>query len=328
VRKYRIGILGTGEIAERMAITLNQLRKTVELYAIASRTPVRAKQFAQKHGIKQFYGSYFELVCDNEVDFVYVATPHAFHFENAKLALNHGKHVLCEKPFTINSKEASYLFNLANHKGLFINEAMWTKFLPIMDQLKQTIHTGAIGQVKSLVLSFGKRLNHVPRLFDPALAGGALLDICIYPITFTMEIFGDEYENIYSSVQYLESGVDAHESLIITYKNRTMATVHATQIACTDRGGSIYGTDGYIKIDNINNPEIISVYDCSHNLIKKIERPKQVTGLEYEIIASIDAIRKKEKECYQHPHSDTLKIMHIMDTLRNEWGLIYPNEKS
>ena len=320
-----IGIIGAGGIARKMAHTINGMQEAT-VYAIASRTKEKAVAFANDFDIPKAYGSYEEMVQDPKVDLVYVATPHSHHYEHMKLALEHDKPILCEKPFTVNAKEAREILDLAKTRNVMVAQAMWTRYLPMRPMLNEVVASGIIGEVKSLTANLGYVINHIPRMALPELAGGALLDVGVYTINFALMVLGEEIEKIDSSVIFTPTGVDAQNSITLTYPNNVMAMLHSTQMAKTDRRGMIFGTKGYIEVQNINNPEAIRVYDMNNKLIKEIEQPSQITGFEYQVKASIAAINAKSIECPEHPHKEILRIMDIMDTLRAQWGLVYPFE--
>lgn len=178
-----------------------------------------------------------------------------------------------------------------------------------------------------LTANLGYMISNKKRLTDPALAGGTLLDLGVYTLNFAAMMFGREIERMESSCILTDSGVDASESITITYKDGRMAVLNCTMNGLSDRRGVIYGPKGYIAIENINNFAAVSVYDTTYKAIKSEKAPKQITGYEYEINACLEAIEKGEKECWEMPHKETVFIMKQMDELRAQWGVIYPFEK-
>jgi len=321
----RIGILGAGNIARKMALTVNGMNEATA-YAIASRSLEKAEKFASDFKMDKAYGSYEALLTDPKVDLVYIATPHSHHYEHIKLALNHNKPVLCEKSFTVNATQAEEVINLAREKKLLLAEAIWTRYLPMRKMLDDVLSSGIIGEVKSLTANLGYVIHHIPRMADPHLAGGALLDVGVYTINFALMVLGDQIEKIDSSVMFTETGVDAQNSIVFEYKGKAMAMLHSSQMASTDRRGMIFGDKGYIEVKNINNPEVIRVFDTEHKLIKEVSQPPQITGFEYQVQACFEAIRSKSVECPQMPHSEILRVMGLMDTLRVQWKMKYPME--
>lgn len=325
--KFNVGIMGAGNIAGVMANTLNKM-KNVKCYAVASREQVKADAFAGKYGCKKAYGSYEELVMDKKVDLIYIATPHSEHFDNAKLCIEHGKPVLCEKAFTANASQAEELIRLAKEKGVFLAEAIWTRYMPMLATIKEVIGSGIIGDPKTLTANLGYVIDSVPRLQDPALAGGALLDVGVYTLNFALMIFGNDIGQIVSNCTYTKSGVDEQNSVTLQYEDGKVAHLNSSMVSISDRKGIIYGTKGFAIVENINNFESITVYDASYKKIAFYKAPKQISGYEYEVEASIRAVREKKLECPQMPHSETLRVMKLMDGIRREWNIVYPFEKT
>lgn len=321
----KIAILGAGSIARSMATTINGLDEAVN-YAVASRDYNKAEAFAKEFGFEKAYGSYEEMLMDPEVDIVYVATPHSHHYEHAKLCLNHGKHVLCEKAFAINTKQAEEMFALAIEKNLLLTEAIWTRYMPLRKTLNGIISSGIIGTVNMLTANLGYTLDHVQRMLEPSLAGGALLDLGVYPLNFALMAFGNDIEKITSTAVLTDKGVDAQNSITLSYKDGKMAVLNSTMLSQTDRQGIISGSKGFIVAENINNCERIRVYDFNRKEIACYEAPKQITGYEYEVLACIKAIKEGKIECDEMPHAETIRVMKIMDILRKEWGVVYPGE--
>ena len=322
----RVGIMGTGKIAGVMAGTIKKM-KNVKCYGVASRSEERAKKFAEEYGIKVAYTSYEEMMLDDKIDLVYIATPHSEHYANMKLCIENGKNVLCEKSFTANAPQAEEVLSLAREKGVFVAEAMWTRYMPMMTTIKGIINSGIIGEPTMLTANLGYPVSDKERLTNPALAGGALLDLGVYTLHFASMIFGKEIEKTESSCILTSSGVDASESITLKYKDGRMAVLNCTMHAVSDRRGVIYGPKGYIVIENINNFESITVYDAGYKPGKTIKAPKQITGYEYEVYSCLEAIEKGQKECWEMPHEETFRIMKQMDALRAQWGVIYPFEK-
>ena len=320
-----IAILGAGEIAVKMAMTLQHL-KGVNCYAVASRDPLRAQAFADKYGFRQAYGSYLDMLNDEYVDLVYIATPHSHHYEHIKMSLEHGKHVLVEKPFTANAAQAEEVLLMAERSGLFLAEAMWSRYMPMVDTIRDVVSSNLIGRITSLCANVGFPLENKERLRRPELAGGALLDVGCYALHFASMIFGDQLKSISASCTKLDTGVDAQETIMLTYTDGRMANLFATMLSETDRRAMIYGTNGFIEIENIINFESIRVYNLERKVIAEYAAPYQVTGYEYEVMAAMDAIRDGYTECYQLPHEVILHMMRMMDNLRSAFGVVYPFE--
>lgn len=323
--ELKVGILGAGAIAGTMAKTLQKMKKA-EAYAVASRDLEKAIKFASANGVEKAYGSYEEMLEDKKVGLVYIATPHTMHFEHAKLCIDYGKPVIVEKPFCVNAKQAEELFAYAKAKGVFITEAIWTRYLPMRETIDDLLFGGIIGEPKILTANLGYEITGKERLRSMELAGGALLDVGIYPLHFAMMVFGHDIKEIVSTCTYFETGVDASDSITIHYKDGKMAILSASMVATSDRQGIIQGTDGYMIIENINNYETITVYNNAHKKILVKKRPKQITGFEYEIEACRIALKDKELETDYAPHKETIRALSIMDKLRHKWGIKYPCE--
>lgn len=321
----KVGIMGTGRIASVLAETMVQMPE-ICLYGAASRSLEKAEDFAARFSIKKAYGSYEELAADSEVQLIYIATPHSEHSTNAKLCLEHGKHVLCEKSFAANYSQAKEMIDLAQEKNLMITEAMWVRYMPMADTLKEVLASGIIGEPMTLTANLAYLVSDKHRIVAPELAGGALLDVGVYTLNFASLVFGDEITDITSSVIKTETGVDAQNSITLLYPGGKMAVLNSSIQVLSDRQGMIYGTKGFMVVENINNFESICVYNTDRKLVGSYQRPEQITGYEYQVLASKDAIERGWTECPQMPHQTTLHVMKVMDELRKQWGIRYPFE--
>ncbi len=321
----KLGILGAGNIARKMAATVNEMEH-VEAYAVASRDLQKAREFAQKWNVRKAYGSYEEMLSDPEIDLVYVCTPHSLHFEHMMMCLDKGKHVLCEKSFTMNAEQARKVLAYGREKKLLVAEAIWTRYLPMRLVLDQILERRVIGEPHALTANLCYPVKGVKRLTNPALAGGALLDVGVYPINFAMMVFGNNIESIESSCIKTDSGVDESNSITLTFKGDKMAVLHSSMVSTSDRRGAIFGTRGFIEFLNINNCEGINVYDKEYNLVETYKPFKCITGFEHQVEACRKAIEEGALECKQMPHSEIIKVMEVMDTLRSQWGIRFPGE--
>ena len=324
----KVGILGAGGIAVKMAETISYL-KDVENYAIASRSLEKAKQFAASNHIAKAYGSYEELLEDEKVDLVYIALPHSHHYEWTIKALNAGRNVLCEKAFAVNTSQAEEMIRVAKEKNLLLAEAIWTRYMPARKLIDEIISSGEIGELKTVSANLGYRISENDRLTNPALAGGCLLDLTVYPLNFASMVWGDDIKRFVSSCVYTDTGVDGQDTVIVEYNDGRMASLFTSMYELTDRKGMIYGTKGWIEVRNINNPEGIKV--CSFDekgeaSIRIVEVPSQYTGYEYEVLACKKAIEEGHIECKEMPHSETIEIMRQMDEIRRQLGIVYPIE--
>lgn len=318
-----IGIIGPGHIAHKMAQTVAET-EGVRLYAVASRSGEKAEKFGKSYGAERFYGSYEELSEDKSVDLIYIATPHAFHSEIALMCLDKGKNVLIEKPAAVNSRQAREIFKKAEEKGLFAGEAMWSRFLPLQKTVNEIIKSGEIGDVVSVTANTGGYLSTVPRLILPELAGGALLDVGIYSLNFASMIIDEPIEKISTDAILTEKGVDAQNAFIITYKSGKMAVLGSSILSQSDLKAVVYGTKGRIEGDFIFNFSQIRIITQEGE--RTIEKPQQITGFEYELLSAVKAISEGKTESPEMPHSETVKMLEIMDELRKRWGVRYPFE--
>ncbi len=319
----KMAIIGAGTIAKKMADTIAGLEE-VEAYAIAARDYDRASAFAKEHGFMKAYGSYEEMVCDDNIDLVYIATPHSHHYQHAKLCLMHNKHVLCEKPFMVNAEQAEELLELAEDKGLLLTEAIWTRYMPSRKMIDEIIAAGEIGTPISLTANLGYNISHVERMIKPELAGGALLDLGVYLLHFAGMAFGADVERITSAATISETGVDTKDSITLQFKDGKMAIMHCNMLACLDRRAVIFGSNGYLNVQNLNNPEKLTVYNANHEEVSVYYPPQQMTGFEYQVLACKEAIENGKSECEAIPHDEILRIMKMMDEMRAQWGYEIP----
>lgn len=325
-RVIKWGILGTGGIASAFARDL-AFAKNTEKAAVGSRTEESAAKFAEEHGVSRAYGSYEELVQDPDVDVIYVATPHPFHKENVMACLRAGKAVLCEKPFTINSGELEEIIQFAREQKLFLMEAMWTKLLPPILKVREWIDRGEIGEVLLVKAEFGFRASRDPegRLFNPALGGGALLDVGIYPVTFASMIFGPNPEKILSTAHIGETGVDEQFSIIMTYPSGKTASLNGSFRVDLTNEAYIHGTEGSIQIPSFFSAKSATLYKKAVEA-ETFQDDRQSAGYAFEIEEAGRCLRQGLLESPVVPLDESLKIMKLMDEIREQWGLEYPFE--
>ncbi len=329
-RKLNWGILGAGIIARTMAAALHQTTDN-HLYAVASKTPERARRFAQENNIERAY-DYEALVNDPEIDIIYVATTHNFHFENAKLALKHGKHVLIEKPFTVNAREAKELVRLARANNLFLMEAIWTRFLPDMKLLKKKIENHDIGKIAQINISCGKFVppQYEQRLNDPALAGGVTLDMGIYAISFVCYILGEIPEKTKSVANINHSGVDELANYLFQFPSGCLANISMSHSLYMKNEACIYGSKGYIHFPGFPVGKQFTVHH--HHGTNDIQdstdfhEQRFEHGFLYQVEEAAHCIHAGEFESKIIPLDETIAIMEIMDKMRMDWGLVYPFE--
>jgi len=322
--KIKWGILGTGRIAHVFATALHDAGNS-ELYAVGSRSIEKAQEFAQDYGIPKSYGSYEELVNDPEVDAIYVATPHHLHLENTLLALNHEKHVLCEKPLGVNQREVALMIEKASEKKLFLMEALWSRFLPNILKTKELVESGEIGDVKLLTAYFAFKSNHGPegRHFNKELCGGTLLDIGIYNIFLSLLILGKP-KSISAMAGLSDQGVDTNCSYSFKYENETMAVMHSSFLAESPTVAEIHGTKGKIvlehrwfcpgKVKVIHEDGTEKVYDFD----------TKGNGYQYEVIEAANCILSGKTQSELWSLDDSLLLIGVLDTIRKECGVVYP----
>ena len=333
----KFAILGCGHIATKMAAAVKAIEnRGVEAYAVASRSLDKAEKFAKDYGFGRAYGSYEELAKDPAVDLIYIATPHSEHYNNILLCLEHGKNLLVEKAFTANALMASEVIALAEEKGVFLSEAMWTRFLPAVQMVKNLILAGKIGKVESVEADFSMPLSHIDRLRKPELAGGALLDLGIYSLTFAdifltdAEIAGVENHIVETKTHCVkfDTGVDATDWIDLVYANGQVAHLKTSMVAPLKNEGVIYGEAGFIRVQNLNDMVEIQLFDKAGTLLESITPPRIENCYEYEVLACKAALEKGQKECAEMPHTKTMQMMTQMDGLRAAWGVSYPFELS
>jgi predicted dehydrogenase len=322
----RWGILGTGVIARKFAEGLLGL-PDAKLAAVGSREQVKADAFAADLIVPKRYGSYERLVEDPEIDAVYIATPHTLHKDNAILCLAAGKPVLVEKPFTINAGQAEAVINIARAKKILTMEAMWTRFLPLMVRLRQMLADGAVGDVRLLSADFGFRAetNLSSRLFNPALGGGALLDVGVYPISLASMIFGPPLQ-VSGMARIGETGVDEQSAYILGHQRGQLAILYAAVRTNTFQEAEIMGTTGRIKIHTPWWRPTTMTWMKDDLKNDFIEAPITGNGYQYEAAEFMHCLRMHKTECPTMPLNETLSIMKTLDNLRAEWGLRYPVE--
>ena len=231
--------------------------------------------------------------------------------------------MLCEKAFSVNADQARKLFALAKEKNLLITEAIWTRYMPSRKMIGEIIESGVIGEVTSVTANLSYTISEVERIRKPELAGGALLDVGVYTINFASMVLGDKLKNVQATAFFRE-GVDMLDTFAMVFEGDRMATLQCGAREISDRMGSIFGTKGYIQVQNINNPEKITVFNQNHEETASYFPPKQITGYEYEVRACKKALEEGKIECPEMPHAETVRIMEIMDGLRKSWGYEIP----
>lgn len=332
-QRVNVAILGAGRIASHMAETLMQmnahpsLSNIINPYAVASRSLDRAKKLAHRYRITKAYGSYQDLLCDQKVDLVYIATPHSLHAEQATSCLQAGKNVLVEKSFTLNARQANEVLSLARARGLLCAEAIWTRYMPSCKILHDILSSGQLGHIRAASANLCYPTTSKTRMTDPSLGGGALLDVGVYALNFLDMVFQAEpVKTIHSTASLYATGVDESNSTTLIYRNGALGIAVSSMSVSSDRTGTIWGSKGYAVCYNINNIQKIETYNTDHQLLHTYEMPPQITGYEYEVEAAAQAILAGHVECPQMPHADTMRLMEQMDSIRQLCGVHYPGE--
>ena len=317
------GILSTGVIAKNFAETARHM-DDVHIHAVASRSLESANAFADQYGIPVRHGSALALAQDPNVDIVYIGTPHNAHYEGMKLMIEHGKHVLCEKSFTTDARQAKKIFALAKEKGVFVMEAFWTKLCPVYREVERVIASGEIGSIRAVTAQYGYTTAREARKFDPDQAGGTLLDIGVYAIGFACMMLGYTYDSIQSNLIKNSVGTDAIDAITLR-KGDAVAQLTTAIGANMPLFGGVYGTKGHIDIPDFKNPQKVTVcVDGKEPYV--IERPFEVNGFEYEIREAMACVKAGKIASGVMTPEQSVAMMTIMDEVRRQNGLIFPFE--
>lgn len=321
-RPVRFGILATGKIARGFTQALDLVPDAVAA-AVGARQLESARAFAAAYGIPSAYGSYAELVADPDVDVVYVASPHALHHEHVLLALEAGKPVLCEKAFTLNERQAVELVDAARERELFLMEAMWMRCHPLVRRLQQLLATGALGTVRQIRADLGFRVDAAPtdRLLDPALGGGALLDMGVYPLTFA-RLFLGEPDRVSGTAVLAPTGIDLDVVLALAHDHGAVASLSASMTAATPRTASIATELGRFDLPESFHHPTEAVWSAGEHR-ESVREEVLGSGLAHEAAEVVRCLRSGEVESPLVPHSETLAVMRLLDRIRADLGIRY-----
>lgn len=327
MERVRWGIISTGGIANAFAQALQSV-PGAEIIAVGSRSQEGADYFGNQYGIPRRYSSYEGVANDPDVDVVYIGTPHVFHAENMRMCLNAGKHVLCEKPFTINAREAEECIALAREKGLFLMEAVWMRYIPAIVQMRQWIDEGRIGDVVMVQADFNVSLPYDPkkRTFALELGGGALLDVGLYSISFATMLLGMP-ESFASHYSLGETGTDERAVLLFRYPNGIAALLSSGNRHNTPNEALVQGTRGSIRVHPpFHHPTRLTLY-LDGSEAETVTIPYESNGLNYEAIEVQHCLENNKLESDIMPLDHTLAVMQLMDSIRAEWNLQYPADQ-
>ncbi|STB60357.1 Gfo/Idh/MocA family protein [Clostridium perfringens] len=323
MKKLKWGILGPGNIARDFAQALNRVNG--EVYAVASRNKERAEKFARENNVKKAYGSYDEIIKDENIDVVYIATPHSNHYEYIIKSLNNNKHVLCEKAITVNERELQEALKIAREKNLVLEEAMTLFHMPLYEKVIKKINNEDLGKVNMVQVSFGsfKEYDENNRFFNLDLAGGALLDIGTYALSFARYFLSSMPEEILSTVKKAKTGVDEQSGIILKTKEEEIATISLAFRSKMPKRGIVSCDNGFITIDNFPraNKATINYLDGT---VEVIECGEEEKALDYEVSFMEEKINENKES---NSIDLTYDVTKIMNKVRKDWGILYPFEK-
>lgn len=327
---FKWAVIGTGTIVRKFIKGLEAVDDAV-VYAVCSRDLSRAEAFANEYKIEKAYGSCEEMAADSEIDCVYIGVPHPFHKKYMELCISSGRNVLCEKPFTINAAEARYIERLAKEKQVFVMEAMWTKFLPVIDRVKTAVDSGVIGEVQEINAAFGffTAPDSSGRLYNINLGGGALLDVGVYPLNLAVYLMGRLPVSIYSDASKGKTGVDEINHMTLYFKREYgMVRAHLASAIKENQGSDavITGSKGRIEIPEFFQAEKALIYDGEGRLVETVNVSHPSNGYEYEAYEVMKCISEGRTQSDIHSLKDTIDILDIADSMRKEWGLKYPSD--
>lgn len=323
MKKLNWGIIGTGWIATEMGEALNRVNG--EIYAVSDVTLEAAQKYANKYGVQKAYGSAQEMIADEKIDIVYIATPHHLHYQFMIQALKAGKHVFCEKAITVNDTQLEEAVAIAKEKDLVICDGVTLFHMPLYKKLKEIVDSGAIGKVKMVQVNFGscKEYDVTNRFFSKELAGGALLDIGVYATSFARYFMSSQPQKILTTVEFFETGVDETSGIILQNPDGQMAVMALTMRAKQPKRGVVAGELGYIEVNNYPRGDVATMTYTADGHVETIELGKTDLALDYEILDMQDYV-------LHHGGQQNLQyirdVMAILTQIRKQWGLVYPFE--
>lgn len=311
MEKFKFGIIGASNIANKFCDAVGMIDEA-EVAAVASATPEKAKSFAKKNGIRDYYSSYEQMLKRDDIDAVYISTTHNFHYANAMLCIENNKHFICEKAFALTKEEAEKVFAAARAKGVFSMEAMWSRFLPAINKAREWILQGRLGVPELATFTIGFKADENPqgRMMNPALAGGAMYDIGVYAIEIMTYLINEKIEGVESVITKAITGVDKVDSMIIRFEN-CVASLNCIITSNVPNEMHIFGTKGRIHIKNPHFSDTCTFYDengKAEEYYSKLEN-----GFEHQILELISCVRDSKLESGVIPHKDTIKCAEIFN---------------
>lgn len=317
------GIIATGTIAEKFARTVNAMSAEHQrVVAVGSRDLERAGEFAEKFGIERYYGSYEELANDPEVEAVYIATPNNLHYENTLMCLNSGKHVLCEKPFTVRAEQAEELYGLANEKHLFLMEGLWIRFLPLYEELLKIISSKKYGELRHARCEYGfiAKGKRRERKFLSELGGGALLDIGIYNLSFLRMVIGESSESFETEARLNEYGTDEFSIVQLAFPSGKTAHCLQTIGLNIERRAALYFDSASIYLPDFQGAYSMTVLPVDGEEYT-LEFPPEINGFEYQIREVSKCVTEGKTHSDIYKPEDNLAVLRLMDEIRDRWGM-------
>ncbi|MBU3003220.1 Gfo/Idh/MocA family protein [Paraglaciecola arctica] len=327
MQSFNWGVIGPGNIANTFAKAISASKKG-KILAVASRSKERASEFADTYNIQKTYSDYGQMLADPEIDIIYIATPHNFHYQQAKMCLEAGKHVLVEKPCTVNAKQMKVLVELAQSKKLLLQEALWSRFMPCLSQLRQLLDEGIIGDVQYIQseIGFAFQKRDKARMIKAELAGGALLDLGVYSITVSQFLLQEHPDKVTAMGKLTQQQVDGHVFANMRYPSGRFAQFTCSMLAQSSNTMRIVGSEGYVNLPSCfwdtDKAEIFK----DNQLLQTIEIPHPVNGFEYQIEASMDSIQKGLLCSDVMSHTDSVGVLSVMDDIRKQLGVKFPQQ--
>jgi predicted dehydrogenase len=326
MRRFNWGVIGPGSIANTFAKAIASSKKG-KILAVASRSKERATDFANTYKIEKIYTDYGQMLADPDIDIIYIATPHNFHYQQAKMCLEAGKHVLVEKPCTVNAEQMKRLVELAKRNRLLLQEALWSRFMPCLSQLRQLLNEGIIGDIQYIQseIGFAFQKKEKSRLLKAELAGGSLLDLGIYSITVSQFLLQEHPDKIVAMGQLTDQNVDGHVLANMCYPSGRYVQFTCSMLSQSSNTMRIVGAEGYVSLAACFwDTDTASIYRDG-KLLRDIDIPHPVNGFEYQIEESMRCIEQNMLCSDVMPHCDSIEVLEVMDNIREQIGVQFPH---